>query len=312
MKKFLIHRNGDAPLEIEFPEAALEWKLRHYIDFLKELDRYNEFLSSEKSRELNSLDYKMQNVIWKSQCVVAFLGITMEDLFGISISPLDDIQFEDSASIGIHKLFTEILNFVNEIKPREIVKSPSEERYVFTYRGRKFYFDPLVVSGVAGKENYDLKLGHYIEILDRKRKLYDTVKDDGTKDDKPKADIDPTGSKLFTKYLTTIAVLSSCEDTIKPTSPEAFERYVRDTIPFLQDIDIQTAIDIDFFLSIMLTSYQSIPHINGFLSLQTTSQSKESIKHGTTQSKKRKPRKHSTGRVTDTLSKELRKQVRGK
>jgi len=308
MKKLIIHKNGEAPLSIDFPEIASEWPVRLYIQFIAAVGQFNDWLKKIEVGEIDTFDFQAESFLWKTRCICAFLGLDQKEFFDIPLTVRSE-ELDDDALLSIDKMFNNIMTFANSVQPQEIVTNEDDSKYTFKYGDKTFEIDPLIATGIRDTDNSDLKLGHLVEIMDRKRKLYQTASDVKEEDENA---IDPTGSKRYTMYLTTIAVLSDEVGAIKPDTPESFERYVRDRILFFKDIDIQTAIDVDFFLSVTMTDFESIQHINTFLKYHKTLKYQMSNKLDTTVNKRKRPKRHGIGQDTGRSSKEQLKQTHGR
>lgn len=257
MLNLKISKTGSAPLLFDFPEAPSEWPVRHLIDFYIANEKFDQWLSSDEASLDDHLTFKYQSLIYKSKCVSSFLGIDINEFYNVDVHSVSD----DSLFTTIDTLYKNITQFVFKIKPNEAVFDENS-RYIYQYKGETYHLDPIIVAGMNGEEAFDIKLGHYVEIMDRKRVLYNNV----SKSEKKSArEIDPEGSKQYTMFLTTVAALSQKTTQERPTSPEVFERYVSNQVHYLKDIDIQTAIDIDFFLSVTLSGLKNVRSMNSFL-----------------------------------------------
>lgn len=77
---------------------------------------------------------------------------------------------------------------------------------------------------------------------------------------------DPDGSLMYTMYLHLLAVLLRKDGEQMPISDTEREAWILSRVAHFQDIDAQTALNLDFFLLHISTHSEQSPHVSGFLS----------------------------------------------
>jgi hypothetical protein len=233
MLKLNVLRDDGTRVPLQLPETYTEWPLRLYIDALIEIEALNQLLSDASDDPLIELEILRQ----QAKIVAAFLGKEFEELMEYSVI--------SDAHQDLSNLFNYITSYCAGVKPN--IHGTGMEKYSFEFRNKQFRMHANDVDSLNRTSYSDMSLGQLVNIMEIKRKLFDHASGKETF-----KDVDPDGSRRYTLFLSILAALSVEVGYEFPSTPERFDRHLEKNIVFFQDIDIQTAINADFFLTVTL------------------------------------------------------------
>ena len=263
----LKRANGEVLAEIPLPRSAAEISLARYISFISEMRKFE----LENANPIQIM----------AQAVSEVSGVDLADILAAKVGEQwsEDQQLDG----GIRSLYGWYVNALSNYKG----KGRTAQNFGFEY-GDEYYRIPYIVAaelsgglpilpGVETSEAveaFETIRGFNQQIKDagdpkgerRKRitqlkeaivKQGDSAGDMARELRKLEAEIDtdgdPNGNLLFAQYLRMIAILARKEGEKLPTNDGDRERWIQGRMIHLQGIDTATALDVDFFLSGLLT-----------------------------------------------------------
>jgi hypothetical protein len=278
MKQIKIHREDGSVRTLEFPESASEWPLYRYIDYQVNLEKLNDHLTDETKREDPFFVY--DTTMLKAKCVSEFLGVELVELFGLSAN-----EVSPDKELALEQLFANIHQFNINAKADE--NQAYGVDYVFHYKGKNFHIHALHVDQMNNEKLDDISLGQLVNIMEMRRILYKSKSGKFS-------EADPDGSNKYTSNLSMIAALCVEVGKTFPTTPDLFEKHLQKNIEFFKDIDIQTALNIDFFLAVTLVTLEIATVSDTFGTLLKTSLPRPRKRLNGTVNKRKLRRKSST------------------
>lgn len=273
--------NGEVIAEIPLPMSAADVPLSRYVSFLNEL----------KKLELD--DQNPMQIM--AQAVGEFSGLELGEVLRAKVGEQwqADAQFDG----GIRSLYGWCVNALTNYKGH----GRKPDNFTFEYRGETYRIPYIVASELAGGLSMlpEVETGEAIEAYETLRGFRQQIKDAGdpTKErDKRikqlreamakqgdesgdmaremrrlEAEIeiegDPNGNLAFAQYLRMVAILAKKEGERLPTNDGDRERWIQQRMIHLQELDTKTALDVDFFLTGLLTISKKTHHVIGSLSL---------------------------------------------
>lgn len=274
--------DGGTLIAFDIPERLSEVPLSRYIDFLIHCREFD--------------DTSATAIAVMAKAVSAFLGIDLQTVLSASAGVFD--AGERSYSGAVSNLHGYIVKMIREFKPE--IKSASAA--AFTYKGQQYFIPTIIRQAIEGEFTLpDLSVAEVIEVAEISRfkqqvtqtrgdrdgvllkKINDLaakqIKENGGKDQDGEiakaADKvyrmeveragDPDGSLSYTFYLQMIAVLCRLPGEQLPFEDSARESWIQNRAYYFQDIDAETALNLDFFLTNTLPFSNQRPVAVGFL-----------------------------------------------
>jgi len=263
----LKRTNGEVLAEIPLPRSAAEISLARYISFLSEMRKF-----------------ELENANPIQIMAKAVSEVSGVDLADILLAKVGEQWSEDKElDGGIRSFYGWYVNALSNYKG----KGRTVQNFGFEYAGEHYRIPYIVAAELAGGlpvlpdmetseavEAFETIRGFNQQIKDagdpngerRKRitQLKEAIVKEGDKSGdmarelrKLEAEIDidgdPNGNLLFAQYLRLIAILARKEGERLPANDGDRERWIQARMIHLQGIDTATALDVDFFLSGLLT-----------------------------------------------------------
>lgn len=292
--------NGEIIAEIELPESAREISLARYVSFLSEMRKF----------ELEGAN----PVRIMAQAVAELCGVDVAAVYEAELGETWDERKE--AVDGVRSIYGWAVRALTNYKGR----SRTGNDFAFEYKGETYQIPYIVAAELAGGtpvlppittaeavEAFETIRGFDKQIKDagdpkgerakRIKELKEAIAKQGDKSGDMMREIkrleaeidiegDPNGNLVFAQYLRTIAILARKDGERLPPNDGDRERWIQARMIHLQEIDAQTALDVDFFLDSLLTlSKRTHPVIGSLmlplfaLAVATQSNSRQKGKH---------------------------------
>lgn len=317
---------GEVIAEIPLPMSAADVPLSRYVSFLNEL----------KKLELD--DQNPMQIM--AQAVGEFSGLELGEVLRAKVGE----QWKTDAQLdgGIRSLYGWCVNALTNYKGH----GRKPDNFTFEYRGETYRIPYIVASELAGGLSMlpEVETGEAIEAFETMRGFQQQIKDAGdpkkeratrikqlreamAKQGDESGDMaretrrleaeieiegDPNGNLAFAQYLRMVAILAKKEGERLPANDGDRERWIQQRMIYLQEIDTKTALDVDFFLTGLLTISKKTHPVIGSLSLPffmlvAANQSRQQPKGKRTIAQWRTKKKSKSGLVGVQLSKPLLK-----
>jgi len=272
---------GEVIAEIPLPMSAADVPLSRYVSFLNEL----------KKLELD--DQNPMQIM--AQAVGEFSGLELGEVLRAKVGE----QWKTDAQLdgGIRSLYGWCVNALTNYKGH----GRKPDNFTFEYRGETYRIPYIVASELAGGLSMlpEVETGEAIEAFETMRGFQQQIKDAGdpkkeratrikqlreamAKQGDESGDMaretrrleaeieiegDPNGNLAFAQYLRMVAILAKKEGERLPANDGDRERWIQQRMIYLQEIDTKTALDVDFFLTGLLTISKKTHPVIGSLSL---------------------------------------------
>lgn len=259
---------GDVLATITLPQSGSDIPLSRYVSFLSEMRKFQ----LENANPMQIM----------AQAVSEITGIALSDIL---LSKVGEQWAEDrELDGGIRSLYGWCVNALSNYKGQ----SRNAENFTFDYKGETYKIPYLIASEIAGgmqTMNMPFSAGEAIEAWETIRGFSQQIKEAGDpkgerakrisqlresiakgKDEngekareisRLESDIDfdgdPNGNLMFAQYLRMIAIIARKEAEQLPIGDADRERWIQARMIHLQEIDTKTAIDVDFFLTGLLS-----------------------------------------------------------
>lgn len=263
----LKRKGGEVLVEIPLPKSAADVKLAHYIAFLNEL------------KKLELPDANPMQIM--AQAVGEFTGVELGMILQAKVG--EQWQQDRELDGGVRSLYGWAVNTLTNYKGA--ARKPDD--FTFDYKGETLKIPYIVAAELAGGmpvlpeietaeavEAFETIRGFQQQIKDagdpkgerakRIRQLKEAITKQGDKDGEMMREInrleteieiegDPNGNLVFAQYLRLIAILARKDGERLPANDGDRERWIQQRMIHLQEIDTKTALDVDFFLTGLLT-----------------------------------------------------------
>lgn len=252
--------DGKVIEELNFPEAPEEVTLQQYAGFnaaFKKMAEWEEALEVDErvtkinGKEVISTKYQLELIRHIFNCVYEFTGSKHIDKLSVGsfnryfkklmgAKKIEEIDLNTSEE-NLLTIYTNCLRVIKGYKPK-IRKG--EDAY-FEHKGKRFKIPSFYVDAVTKQDRFDtIPTGKAVEVLEAVR-AWENNKE-----------FDESGGIYYTTVLKLIAVFSRKivkknpeELEAFPTSTQGIEKFINDRVIFFKDIDMCTALDIEFFFS---------------------------------------------------------------
>lgn len=202
---------------LEIPTSCKQIKLSSYIEF----DMYHRKFVEAFNNGLHELAYKNAVDALKAVIVGFDEDLAKDLLFG----EYSEKSRKDTIAGMLYLVYSTILSIE--------VTVPTEDGYFFDYKDKRYYVP--MFKDYDGNINPKLKYGQYIEALE-------TMRVCSEKSDDPNV--------LFSQYLRILSASVSCVE--KDCSAIELRKCVDQNAKHFSDIDMQTGLDVYFFLGITI------------------------------------------------------------
>ena len=199
--------------------------LSRCIDFLKAREPFDNKAAMERG-EVNEARVM-------AKAVGAFFGLELEQMIGV------DAIYAGDVADGIESLYSWIVGLLGTFAGR--MRTP--EDCTFEYKGDRYTIPVLSIRAMTGLPCVpaNLQVGEMIEAYEIKR-LAEARTSEG----------DPDGTYLYTYYLQLLAVLARKDGEQLPYSDSECADFIERRTVHFQEIDAGTALDVDFFLAMLM------------------------------------------------------------
>ena len=240
-----IQKTTGETVEIAIPEHGSEIKLSQALDFnvgclkLFEFIRDNaEQFEARKAQYLieviKCLNNYFEGIIDIFECDGSLVNISPED-FDQHIALLADKIDIDSATNTALGIFNLLLKAVREVRPQIEDQWPNK----FEYKDSTFIFPEIWKDKIYNTLNFkSISVKQAVEVLQIHNNYVNNVS--GLKET-DEAHVNST----FSKYLSELAILLVKEGEKIPTDETEFRQFMAERMEFWQDIDLQTAVNIE-------------------------------------------------------------------
>lgn len=237
---FLIRINNQ---DLKYPQQPKDIKVSQFIDFMKSLGQciYSEDMYA--------------NTINLANCLAEFWRISLDQLGEVESDNVDTKNYY----LGLEEVkeFNSIAGLVSGISKviERYVPSKQGDSLDFNYRDRTWTIPKFKASDFSDEFLRPvMKFGAVMRINEAKRLASLVVRKD--KDGK---DLDPNGSAQYTELLFIVASLAENKE---------FDPYlsnINERIEYFKDIDMQSALDVCFFLTNIQILSQGTKDLTSFL-----------------------------------------------
>lgn len=259
----LVNQKTGEDIEFDFPEFVHEVKLRQFIDYSKALEARERWLSEQDEASFNNPIFLAGFIQQTAKVISEFCGTPLLDTdlpIGDFVTYLNELLGNDKKAIEPlaltrDSLLTLLVNCTMLFESYQ-PSLRSVDDCTFTYKNTEWQIPKHYRDTLTGDIKYDgLTTAQLTETLEVYRH-YERLKKE-----------DVNGSYRLTSLLKVIALIAQKKNEADPF-PET-DRAVNDRVMkrayYFQDIDMQTALDIEyFFLSTMIVSNR-MPTTIGFL-----------------------------------------------
>lgn len=272
---------GEVLIKFDIPSALSELPLNRFVDFLV---------------ECRKMDEDADNVAeYTCRAVAAFTGFPIDKVIESQYETFSEPGLIDSVA----RIFGHALNLLSKAKGTLL----TPETAVFDYKGEKYRIPVILQQAIEGEKILPgLSSIEVIEVAEvhrfkkritesnadadgklRKRLqrlIEEQVRASGVSVDMSKTFAgfqslelekagDPDGSLIYTTFLKSIAILARKEGEKLPFNDSDREAWIQNRALHLAEIDAQTALNIDFFLTSILQNSENVTPVAGFLSRQS-------------------------------------------
>ena len=275
MFQAILKRTNAQPLIIDLPADLTELPLNRLIDFQVE------------AREFDNPDANVYAIMAKA--VSAFTGYPLAEIIEAEVGDYSDADLMEGVEAALTGLFGYCSNLCANAKGR----IRDTENASFVYMGRTFKI-PVIRQLMLTREFQlaPLSVIETVEALEINRLAELKVKGQGDPTGALRKSImdaaneeanalevgnrdkvrilnaaerraeyeiekagDPDGSLMYSRYLRLLAVLCRQENEKLPFDDAERQAWISERMVFFRQIDAQTALDVDFFLSSILQGY---------------------------------------------------------
>ena len=236
--------DGKSVIDIDFPEHPSEVKLKQFIEFEVAYESLNKWLDSLDETDWRKVEVQLNYIKKIIEIISEFTGHEIIDK-GLTIGDFEKHLGEmmylkegeqldlDLIESSLFSLYTNIWRVFKKNKPRH----RTEKDFVFEYKGKRWKMPLMLVDIISQKKiPQDLTTAELVEAAEVVR-LWDMHK---------KNDIQ--GSVRFTSILKLVAILArNVKGDTFPSTDSEIEKYISERTFHFQNIDMETALDIQYF-----------------------------------------------------------------
>ena len=226
----LKNESGKVLTEFNLPEHIGEMSLNQYVSF--------DTIASGEGNPVSIM----------AEAVQDFTGVNFQTIIAAQVGNI--YEKTEALDDTLRSVYGYISRMIAGYKPR--LRSETEHR--FTYKGDE-YTIPIIratplITGVVLPE---ISVIEAVEALELMRLSEVSVKE------RP----NEAANIRFTTYLKMLAILARRDGEILPVNDAQREQFLSQRLAHFQDIDAQTALDVDFFLHSTLRNWNATHEIAG-------------------------------------------------
>ena len=237
--------NGETIVEFKLPEHISELKLSQYVDFITATKKIIAAQEGEAG-DINPIAAMID-------AVTAVSGVDVEQAMRARVGNLYSETAEQMDG-SLRNCFGWTSNVITKYEP----KKRTEQDCRFTHKGQEFVIPYITTSPLFQRAILpDISTGQAVSAYELMRLSNRAKEKNG----------DPEGSRMYSDYLELLAILALKDGERLPTATGERMTFIEQRIAFFQDINAETALDVDFFLSNTLMALKATHSIIGFLTL---------------------------------------------
>lgn len=242
-----LNKSTGESFDLSIPENASEVGLINALDFEFACFDVFEFLKNHseemEERKFEYLHYIIVALNSFYTGIVDFYEIDNKHLnlssdeWNKHFSTLSNKIDYEQAEHSIISIFNLTYKAIKDTKPTLRTKD------YFEYKGERFVFPTIWIDVLFQRENFNSpNVKQFIELLQNQANYIAAIKDLSKRDLK-------TVEHLYTKYLTDLAYLLLKEGETIPVNEVDCKKFITNRMDFFQDIDLQSAIDIEYYFN---------------------------------------------------------------
>lgn len=272
---------GQVLIKFDIPSTLSELPLNRFVDFLV---------------ECRKMDEDADNVAeYTCRAVSAFTGFPIDQVIESQYETFSEPGLIDSVA----RIFGYALNLLSTAKGTLL----SPDNAVFEYKGEKYRIPVILQQAIEGETILPglstIEVIEVAEVHRFKKRITDSRADPDGKLRKRLQRLieeqlrtanlpfdmsnkfngfqtlelekagDPDGSLIYTTFLKSLAILSRKDGEKLPFNDSEREAWIQNRALHFSEIDAQTALNIDFFLTNTLQNFGNVTPVAGFLSRQS-------------------------------------------
>lgn len=272
---------GEVLIKFDIPSTLSELPLNRFVDFLV---------------ECRKMDEDADNVAeYTCRAVAAFTGFPIEKVIESQYETFSEPGLIDSVA----RIFGHALTLLSKSKGTLL----TPESAVFQYKGEKYRIPVILQQAIEGETILPglstIEVIEVAEVHRFKKRITDSRADpdgklrkrlqrlieeqvrangssldmtkqfEGFKTLELEKAGDPDGSLIYTTFLKSLAILARRDDERLPFNDSEREAWIQNRALHFSEIDAQTALNIDFFLTSILQNSENVTPVAGFLSRQS-------------------------------------------
>lgn len=290
VKATIRRKGGETLAEIDIPRSLDNVPLNRFINFLVECRKFGE--------------EDVVPALVMANAVSDFCDYPLAEIIQAEVG---DIHGEEAA--GLTSSISQIFGYISQMVMNAKGEPVDPENAFFEIEGERFLIPVVMQQALAGE--YTLPTFSVIEVIEAaeiKRLTQTTIQQKGDPNGFIKARImsvaaaetetlpegdprrititkaaetlaaaeiekaaDPSGSLLYSMYLRLLAIICRKEGEHLPFDDAEREAWITNRAAFFRGISAKKALDVDFFLTSILSNYDSAPPAAGFLTRQSFS-----------------------------------------
>lgn len=261
----LRNTEGEVVEVMEYPTEPKEVKIKHFIEFEKTYEEFSNWQVENNDKDPLSFAFRKTYCGYLKKCVDAFCG---EDTEGIAvgdyikhlakISKVAQKELDlDSIESTLFSLYENIWGTIGKYKAPSFLEQPKSAKkrrlklsikrikkikkkrvnsYVFEYKGKEYFIKGSFKDAITQNERfYSLSNAQMTEALEAWR----IFEENQAKDTE--------GSFYYSTILNIISCVALQKGETFPTSDEGIQMWLSERVIHFQDIDMQTALDVQAF-----------------------------------------------------------------
>jgi len=233
-----IRQNENLVAVIQVPSEASDVNLRDFIDFAS--------TKRIEGREIESMVLALS----------AFLKCDIGTILKMPIGEAGELPpvIEKGSLNTLNQLYAFVVQRLAIVDMRLMDFDST------IYKGVKYVLPPVVYREIKGAKFEDLSVLEAIDVMEIQR-LAGMMNEEAEKEGK-----ENDGSILYSRLLSTMAVLLRMEGESLPLDAEKRAEFIANRTQHFADMDLETALSVDFFLTNSLKKWKKCPPTVGFLS----------------------------------------------
>lgn len=244
-----LNKSTGESFDLSIPENASEVGLINALDFEFACFDVFEFLKNHseemEQRKFEYLHFVIVALNSFYTGIIDFYEIDHKNLnlssdeWNKHFSTLSNKIDYEQAEHSIISIFNLTYTAVKGVKTKPALRTTDK----FEFKGEKFVFPTIWIDVLFQRENFNSpNVKQFIELLQNQANYIASVKDLNSRDLK-------TVENLYSKYLTDLAYLLLKEGESIPVNEVDCKKFITQRMDFFQDIDLQSAIDIEHWFN---------------------------------------------------------------